>query len=65
MQAAREHLHRGDVVILVSDGVTSHFADGLDPVGSPDTLAEGILHRFAREADDAVVVVARYLGART
>lgn len=64
-RAVREQLHRGDVVILVSDGISPRFADGFDPVGSPQALAETILRRHAREVDDAVVVVARYLGVRT
>jgi hypothetical protein len=63
-QPSRDQLHRGDVLILVSDGISSSFADGFDPVGSPDSLAERILRRHARDADDAVVVVARYLGTR-
>jgi negative regulator of sigma-B (phosphoserine phosphatase) len=60
--SARERLRRGDVLILVSDGVSSRFADGFDPVGSPQRIADAILAAYARDADDAVVVVARYLG---
>jgi phosphoserine phosphatase RsbX len=60
---SRERLRRGDVLILVSDGISPRFADGLDPVGSPQRLAETIMRGHARASDDAVVVVARYLGA--
>jgi negative regulator of sigma-B (phosphoserine phosphatase) len=59
-----ETLRRGDVLILVSDGISTRFVDGFDPVGSPQDIADTILREHARQSDDAVVVVARYLGAR-
>jgi phosphoserine phosphatase RsbX len=60
---ARARLRRGDVLILVSDGISARFSDGFDPVGSPQQIANRILDAHARDSDDAVVVVARYLGA--
>jgi phosphoserine phosphatase RsbX len=61
-QPVREQLRRGDVVVLVSDGVGSGFVDAFEAIGSPQRIADAILDGYARESDDAVVVVARYLG---
>jgi negative regulator of sigma-B (phosphoserine phosphatase) len=56
-------LRRGDVLILATDGVSARFADDLHPTGSCRAIAERVLERHGRPADDALVVVARYLGS--
>jgi phosphoserine phosphatase RsbX len=53
---------RGDTLILVTDGIRSGFATGLAIERSAQDLADTILRRHARGADDALVLVARYLG---
>jgi hypothetical protein len=53
----------GDTLVLATDGVRSGFATDLDVRGRPQVIADTILSRFARGSDDALVVVARYLGA--
>jgi phosphoserine phosphatase RsbX len=53
---------RGDIFILATDGVRWGFASGIDPTDTPQILAEAILARHAKGTDDALVVVARYLG---
>jgi negative regulator of sigma-B (phosphoserine phosphatase) len=55
-------LDRGDVVIFATDGVAQCFADDLDVSGSPAEIAERIMTRDWKADDDAVSVVARYLG---
>jgi len=52
----------GDTLIFATDGVKSGFADGLAPSGPPQQLADGILARHAKGTDDALVLVARFLG---
>jgi negative regulator of sigma-B (phosphoserine phosphatase) len=52
----------GDTLILATDGVAHGFADGLDLDAPPQELADGILAGHGRGSDDALVVVARYLG---
>ncbi|TAN40117.1 MAG: stage II sporulation protein E (SpoIIE) [Nitrospirae bacterium] len=52
----------GDTLILATDGIRSGFATGLDRERGPQEIAECILARFARDSDDAHVVVARYHG---
>lgn len=53
----------GDLLILASDGVHGTFAEDLPVHEAAQELAEGVLARHARGSDDALVVVARYLGA--
>lgn len=53
----------GDVLVMATDGVRSAFADGLRAQGSPQEIADAVLARHGRGSDDALVFVARYLGA--
>lgn len=52
----------GDTLIFATDGVRIGFADDLSPAGSPQQIADGILTRHAKGTDDALVLVARYVG---
>ena len=63
--AATLPLRRGDLVAFASDGVAREFADRLDTTRAPAELAERILDDYWDDNDDAVVVVVRWLGART
>jgi len=53
---------RGDTMIFVTDGIRDGFAEK-SPIGRhTGNVADDILARFARHTDDALVLVARYLG---
>jgi negative regulator of sigma-B (phosphoserine phosphatase) len=52
----------GDLLILATDGISGGYLTGLDPAAGPRALADRILAEHARGGDDALVVVARYLG---
>jgi negative regulator of sigma-B (phosphoserine phosphatase) len=52
----------GDTLIFATDGIRTGFADDLVPTGSPQQIADGILARHAKGTDDALVLVARYIG---
>lgn len=52
----------GDTLILATDGVRSGFAEAVTPTASPQDLADRILTGFARGSDDALVLVARFVG---
>lgn len=54
----------GDTLVMASDGIRSSFAADLRPHEGPQAMADSILRGHARGADDALVVVARYRGAR-
>lgn len=56
---------RGDVLIFVTDGVRSSFAEQLSLATTPQRIAESILERDGKGSDDALALVARYLGARS
>jgi phosphoserine phosphatase RsbX len=53
----------GDTLLLTTDGIDERFADSTDLSGPTREIAEGILAEHAKPNDDALVVVARYLGA--
>src|SRR6266508_2143354 len=52
----------GDTLIFATDGIREGFADGLSPEAPPQQLADQILARHGKGTDDALVLVARYLG---
>ena len=51
-----------DTLIFATDGVATPFADDLPGDASPQDLAERILARHGKGTDDALVLVARYVG---
>ena len=52
----------GDTLILATDGIRRGFAAELVRAVPPQPAADRILARYARGTDDALVMVARYLG---
>jgi negative regulator of sigma-B (phosphoserine phosphatase) len=52
---------RGDMLILVTDGIHSNFADGLNVTDRPQLIADRIVAGYSKGSDDALVLVARYL----
>lgn len=53
----------GDVIVLATDGIDRGFIEALDPRVPPVELAQEILARFGKRSDDALILIARYLGA--
>ncbi|HEV8269237.1 MAG TPA: SpoIIE family protein phosphatase [Thermoanaerobaculia bacterium] len=62
LQAAVVPVSRGDTLVFATDGVRSGFADGLHASDPPSQIASQILARFKKGTDDALVLVARYVG---
>jgi phosphoserine phosphatase RsbX len=58
-------LHRGDMLILSTDGITPGFEEALDVTGSSQRIAERIFAEHWTVADDGLVLVLRYLGSGT
>jgi serine/threonine protein phosphatase PrpC len=53
----------GDLLIMATDGIRSGFIDALRrDESAPDVTAARIMSGYRKESDDALVVVARYLG---
>jgi serine/threonine protein phosphatase PrpC len=55
-------LDHADMMVLATDGIRTDFADRLSLGERPQAMADRILAQFAKESDDALVLVARYLG---
>ena len=53
---------RGDLLVFATDGLRSAFTDGLDLEVPPQEMADHILAHYRRGTDDAMVLVARYVG---
>jgi negative regulator of sigma-B (phosphoserine phosphatase) len=64
LTASEVGLHRGDILILATDGIRRDFADQLATSGSTRDIAEHLLELHATETDDALVLVARYMGTK-
>ncbi len=58
-------IHRGDMLILSTDGITPGFDETLDVSGSSQRIAERILAEHWTVADDGLVLVLRFLGSGT
>ena len=52
----------GDVLVVATDGIGSYSLDGMAVVEPATKIAKSILARYARETDDALVLVARCRG---
>ena len=52
----------GDTLIFATDGLRSVFAEELILNKPPQQMADGILDQYRRGTDDAMVLVARYVG---
>jgi hypothetical protein len=53
----------GDVVILATDGIRAGFDERLNLRSTPQQIADAILASHRRHGDDALVLVARYVGS--
>ncbi len=53
----------GDMLIFATDGVSHDFTATIPNGRSPRTVADDIIAKHGKSTDDALVLVARYLGA--
>jgi negative regulator of sigma-B (phosphoserine phosphatase) len=61
-QPERISIRPGHLLVVASDGIDEHHATSLDFAASAAGTAAGILERYRRETDDALVLVARHRG---
>ena len=52
----------GDLLVIASDGIVEDHLDSIDFSASSLVIAEQILHRHAKDNDDALVLAARHRG---
>lgn len=62
LRAAVIALSPGDTLYFATDGIEAAFSDGLSTSTVPQEQADHILASHAKATDDALVLVARYLG---
>jgi serine phosphatase RsbU (regulator of sigma subunit) len=55
-------LSAGDLLVLASDGIRPDFEHDVVLKNSPQRIADGILQKYFKGNDDAMVLVMRYLG---
>ena len=52
----------GDTLVFATDGLRSGFTEGVALNDSPQQIADHLLANYGRGTDDALVLVARYVG---
>jgi serine/threonine protein phosphatase PrpC len=62
LRPAVVQVHPGDTLIFATDGLRSVFSEDLVLDELPQLLAERILSAHQRGTDDAMILVARYVG---
>jgi phosphoserine phosphatase RsbX len=62
LRTQTQPLYPGDVILSATDGIMPRFVDALVLSGTPQKIADRILHRFWLETDDGLVFVARVGG---
>lgn len=55
-------VHPGDLLLLASDGIRDGFEQGVIATDVPHLIADRVMSRHFKGTDDALVLVARYLG---
>jgi serine/threonine protein phosphatase PrpC len=63
VRASIKTVSPGDFVILSTDGIRTGFDEGLNLRSPPQQIANSILASHRRDDDDALVLVARYVGS--
>lgn len=58
-------VRNGDILVFATDGIESRFTGHLSPTQDLQTLADGILSRFGKATDDALILAARYVEGST
>jgi phosphoserine phosphatase RsbX len=62
LRASMLPIRRGDTLVVATDGIRDGFAEGLPLRDPPQQIADRILARFGKDTDDALVLVARFVG---
>ncbi len=52
----------GDILVMATDGIAGAFIDNVDLNAGLPEMAEKLMDEFSKPSDDALVLVARYLG---
>jgi phosphoserine phosphatase RsbX len=55
-------VHPGDTLVLASDGIRHGFKQEVMTARTPQQIADEVMANWAKQSDDACVLVARYVG---
>jgi negative regulator of sigma-B (phosphoserine phosphatase) len=64
LRAGELNIRPGDILTMVTDGVTAEHPPRVSMDGRAEAVAHGILASACKGTDDALVLVARYLGTQ-
>ncbi len=64
LRISTTHLTPGDLLVFATNGVYAGFHQGWVRSDPPQRIADRIMERYFKGTDDALVLVARYLGVR-
>ncbi|HTK83129.1 MAG TPA: SpoIIE family protein phosphatase [Bacteroidota bacterium] len=64
LHASSIPISRGDLLMLATDGIRETFVVETSSWGHPQQIADKILAQYSRGNDEALVLVARYIGDR-
>ena len=53
---------RNDLLIFTTDGILRNYDEKIDYTAGPQEIAEDIITNHSKKTDDALVLVARYVG---
>jgi len=62
LRAAVLPVSQGDLLLFLTDGIQSSFIQGIPLTAAPQLMADHLLARYGKTSDDALILVARYLG---
>ena len=62
VRPATYKIERGDTLVFATDGIRADFGDRVTQTLAPQALANDILAHCGKTSDDALVLVARWLG---
>ena len=62
VQAAVIPVNPGDMLVFATDGIGNGFMSDISTREDPQRLADQLLSRYGKGTDDALVLVAKYLG---
>ena len=65
LQATVLPVAKGDTLFFATDGINGDFAENLSVLGNPQRAADRILERYRLGNDDALVLVARFVGIQS
>jgi negative regulator of sigma-B (phosphoserine phosphatase) len=62
LRASSLAIAAGDTLLFATDGIRHAFLEGLNLSDPPQQMADAVLSRHAKDNDDALVLVARFVG---